>query len=166
MHSPVLRNLSALASNVNLEPLPAITVQPYTLPEGEVVVIEVTPSDLPPVRYKGRVWIRIGPSRRRASHQEERILVEKRTAAQRTFDARPCPGCTVQDLAPELFRSTYLPMAVDLAVIQENERAVEEQMASLRLYDLSAGCPTQAGVLAFAKDPPHWLPGAWIQFVR
>ena len=162
----MLRNLSALASNVNLEPLPAIAVQRYTLPEGEVVIIEVTPSDLPPVRYKGRVWIRIGPSRRRASQQEERILVEKRTAAQRTFDARPCPGCTVDDLALELFRSTYLPMAVDLAVIQENDRAVEEQMASLRLYDLSAGCPTQAGVLAFAKDPLHWLPGAWIQFVR
>ena len=92
--------------------------------------------------------------------------MEKRTAAQRTFDARPCPGCTVDDLALELFRSTYLPMAVDLAVIQENDRAVEEQMASLRLYDPSAGCPTQAGVLAFAKNPLHWLPGAWIQFVR
>ena len=65
----LLRNLSALASNVNLEPLPAITVQTYTLPEGEVVVIEVTPSDLPPVRYKGRVWIRIGPLRRGASQQ-------------------------------------------------------------------------------------------------
>ena len=54
----LLRNLSALASNVNLEPLPAIAVQPYRLPEGEVVVVEVMPSDLPPVRYKGRVWIR------------------------------------------------------------------------------------------------------------
>lgn len=162
----MLRNLSALASNVNLEPLPAIRVQPYTLPEGEVVVIEVRPSDLPPVRFKGRVWIRIGPSRRRASQQEERILVEKRTAAQRTFDARPCLGCKVDDLAMDLFRSTYLPMAVDPAVIQENDRAVEEQMASLRLYDLNAGCPTQAGVLAFAKDPLHWLPGAWTQFVR
>lgn len=63
----LLTSLSALASNVNLEPLPAMTVQPYTLPDGEVVVIAVTPSDLPPVRYKGRVWIRIGPSRRSAS---------------------------------------------------------------------------------------------------
>ena len=39
-------------------------------------------------------------------------------------------------------------------------------MASLRLYDLDAGCPTQAGALAFAKDPLLWLPGDWIQFVR
>ena len=111
----MLRNLSALASNVNLEPLPVITVQPHTLPEGEVVVVEVAPSDLPPVRYKGRVWIRIGPLRRRASRQEERILVGKRTAAQQTFDARPCLGCKIDDLAMDLFRSTYLPMAVDPA---------------------------------------------------
>ena len=45
----------------------------------------------------------------------------------------------------DLFRSTYLPMAVDLAVIQENDRAVEEQMASLLLYDLSAGLPNPSG---------------------
>ena len=162
----LLRNLSALASSVNLEPLPAMTVQPYRLPEGEVVVIEVTPSVLPPVRYKGRVWIRIGPSRRSASQQEERMLVEKRTALQRTFDARPCLGCKIDDLAINLFRSTYLPMAVDPGVIQENDRTVEELMASLRLDDLVAGCPTQAGALVFAKDPLGWLPGAWIQFVR
>ena len=76
----MLRNLSALASNVNIEPLPAITVQPYTLPEGEVVVIEVTPSDLPPVRYKGRVWIRIGPSREPAGGADSRGETDCRSA--------------------------------------------------------------------------------------
>ena len=94
------------------------------------------------------------------------MLVEKRTALQRTFDARPCVGSKIDDLAIGLFRSTYLPMAVDPAVIQENDRPVEEQMASLRLYDLGSDHPTQAGALVFAKDPLHWLPGAWIQFVR
>ena len=39
-------------------------------------------------------------------------------------------------------------------------------MASLRLYDLGAGCPTNAGTLLFARDPLRWMPGAWIQFVR
>lgn len=162
----LLTRLSGLAYNVNIEPLPAMTVQPYKLSDGEVVVVEVMPSDLPPVRYKGRVWIRIGPSRRGASQQEERMLVEKRTADQRTFDARPCLGCRIDDLAMDLFRATYLPRAVDPAVIRENDRTVEEQMASLRLFDLDTRCPTQAGTLTFAKDPLHWLPGAWIQFVR
>lgn len=162
----LLRDLGALRSNVNIEPLPAMTVQKCPLPEGEVAVVEVLPSDLPPVRYKGRVWIRVGPSRRRASQQEERILIEKRTAQQRTFDLRPCTGCKMDDLVQDMFLVTYLPAAVDRAVIEENNRAIEEQMASLRLYDLAAGYPTNAGALLFARDPLRWVPGAWIQFVR
>ena len=160
------RNLSSLASDVNFEPRPTMSVQEYTLQGGDVAVVEVTPSDLPPVRYKGTVWVRIGPSHHRASQQEERILTEKRTADHRTFDARPCRGCNMKDLAVEIFRFTYLPAAVDPDVIRENDRTLAEQMASLRLYDLAENCPTQAGVLAFAKDPLRWVPGAWIQFVR
>ncbi len=162
----LLRDLAALRSNVNIEPLPAMTVRKYRLPEGEVAVVEVLPSDLPPVRYKGRVWIRVGPSRRRASRQEERILIEKRTAGQRTFDLRPCRGCKMDDLVLDMFLVTYLPAAVDRAVIEENNRATEEQMASLRFHDLAADCPTNAGVLLFARDPLRWVPGARIQFVR
>ncbi len=63
----LLRDLAALRSNINLEPLPAITVQKHSLPGGDVAVMEVLPSDLPPVRYKGRIWIRVGPSRRGAN---------------------------------------------------------------------------------------------------
>ena len=162
----LLKNLGDLRSNVNIEPLPAMTVQKYTLAEGEVAVVEVLPSDLPPVRYKGRVWIRVGPSRRGANQQEERILTEKRTALQRTFDARPCMGCTMTDLTVDLFLVTYLPAAVERAVIDENNRPDEEQMASLRFYDLASGCPTNAGALLFGRDPLRWIPGAWIQFVR
>ena len=162
----LLRNLGALRSNVNLEPLPAMAVQKFVLPGGEVAVVEVLPSDLPPVRYKGRVWIRVGPSRRGANQQEERILIERRTGLQRTFDARPCRGCTLDDLVLDLFLVTYLPAAVDREVIAENERTVAEQMASLRFYDLAADCPTNAGALLFAKEPLRWAPGAWIQFVR
>ncbi|MBM3800891.1 MAG: hypothetical protein FJW26_01120, partial [Acidimicrobiia bacterium] len=162
----LLLDLSALRSNVNLEPLPAVTVQKYTLPGGDVAVVEVLPSDLPPVRYKGRVWIRVGPSRRGANQQEERILTEKRTALQKTFDARPCNGCSLDDLVLDLFLVTYLPSAVARDVIEENNRSVKEQMASLRFYNLSTDCPTNAGALLFAKEPLQWIPGAYIHFVR
>ena len=162
----LLKNLAALRSNVNIEPLPAMTVQKCVLPEGEVAVVEVMPSDLPPLRYKGRVWIRVGPTRRAANQQEERLLIEKRSALQRTFDIRPCAGCTIDDLVLDLFLVTYLPAAVDRAVIEENDRTNEEQMASLRLYDLISDCPTNAGALLFAADPLRWVPGSWIQFIR
>ena len=162
----LLRSLANIRSDVNIEPLPAMTVQKYSLPEGEVAVVEVLPSNLPPVRYKGRVWIRVGPSRRGANQQEERTLTEKRTALQRTFDVRPCMGCTMSDLILDLFLVTYLPSAVERSVIEENNRPDAEQMASLRFYDLAAGCPTNAGALLFGRDPLRWVPGAWIQFVR
>ncbi|MDE0422949.1 MAG: putative DNA binding domain-containing protein [Gammaproteobacteria bacterium] len=162
----LLRRLGDLRSNVNLEPLPAMTVQKYSLPQGDVAAVEVAPSDLPPVRYKGRVWIRIGPSRRGANQQEERILVERRGALQKPFDLRPCLDCSFDDLVPGLFLASYLPAAVDREVIEENRREVREQMASLRLYDMDADCPTNGAVLLFGKDPLRWIPGAWVQFVR
>ena len=162
----LLRRLADLRSNVNLEPLPAMTVEKHTLPDGEIAVVEVMPSDLPPVRYRGRVWIRVGPARRAANQQEERILVEKRTALQRPFDIRPCHGCTIDDLVLDLFSVSYLPAAVDRDAIAENERSTPEQMASLRLFDLAGDCPTNAAVLLFGKDPRRWIAGSYVQFVR
>jgi ATP-dependent DNA helicase RecG len=53
----LLQNLAAHRSNGSILPQPAMTVQKHSLPEGDVAVAEVHPSDLPPVRYKGQVWI-------------------------------------------------------------------------------------------------------------
>ena len=89
-----------------------------------------------------------------------------RTVHQRTFDARPCRGCTMDDLVPDLFLVSYLPAAVERDVLEENRRSRDEQMASLRFYDLAADCPTNAGALLFAKDPLRWIPGSYVHFVR
>ena len=89
-----------------------------------------------------------------------------RTALQRTFDIRPCQGCTLDDLVLDLFSVTYLPAAVEREVIAENQRSIPEQMASLRFYDLANDCPTNAAVLLFAKDPRGWIAGSYVQFVR
>jgi ATP-dependent DNA helicase RecG len=51
-------------------------------------------------------------------------------------------------------------------VIAENQRMLPEQLASLRFFDLSAQCPTNAGILLFGQNPLAWLPGAYIQFLR
>lgn len=57
----LLQNLAALRSDGNIQPLPVITVGKFKFPDGEVAVVEVLPSDLPPVRYKGQIWVRVGP---------------------------------------------------------------------------------------------------------
>lgn len=160
-----LQNLGALRSDGNIQPLPAISVTKYSLPGGDVAVVEVQPSDLPPVRYKGQVWIRVGPRKAIANEQEERILSERRVSYARSFDARPCPESTLHDLALGLFEA-YRHEAVDAEVIASNHRSLEEQLASLRFFDLHRNCPTFAGLLLFGKNPRFFLPGSYIQYLR
>ncbi len=162
----ILQNLASIRSAGNIQPLPVMTVQKWTLGGGEMAVIEVQPSDLPPVRYKGQVWIRVGPRRGIASESEERILTERRAALARTWDARPCREAKLSDLALDLFTLTYRPFAISREVIEENHRNIEEQLGALRFYDPRAGCPTHAAVLLFAKDPLFFLPGAYVQYVH
>ncbi|MDR2049715.1 MAG: hypothetical protein LBP69_09710 [Treponema sp.] len=56
---------------------------------SEMAVVTVLPSDMPPVRYKGQIWIRTGPGRAVANAQEERILNEKRRFKDMPFDLHP-----------------------------------------------------------------------------
>jgi ATP-dependent DNA helicase RecG len=161
-----LQSLGGLRSDGNIQPLPTLNVGKFILPGGEVAVVEVMPSDLPPVRYKGRTFIRVGPRKGVATQQEERILTEKRIAQARTFDALPCVGSSLGDLAEDLFLNTYLIQAVAPEVIAENNRDLASQLGSLRFFDVSRQCPTHAGILLFGKNPLQWLPGAYIQFLR
>lgn len=160
----LLQNLGALRSDGNIQPLPAISVQKFHLPGGDVAVVEVQPSNLPPVRYKGRVWIRVGPRRAAASEQEERMLSERRIAFAPSFDTSPCMEATLEDLAIGQFE-TYRRAAIADDVIAANHRTLEEQLASLRLYDIKRKKPTNAGLLLLGKNPRFYLPGAYIQLL-
>ena len=162
----LLRDLGGLRDDGNIQPLPAITVEKVVMAEGELAVVTVQPSPLPPVRYRGRVCIRNGPRRGYATEHEERILIERRVSHAKTFDAQPCLGSTLQDLAVPLFLIDYRQQAIAPEVIDENSRPLEQQLASLRLFDLKQRCPTHAGILLFGLDVRRWLPGAYIQFLR
>lgn len=162
----LLRNLGGLRDDGNIQPLPTITVEKITTTQGEAAVVTVQPSLLPPVRYKGRICIRLGPRRGYASEQEERILIERRVSHVRTFDAQPCLGSVLDDLSKSLFLIEYRQQAVAPEVIADNIRPVEQQLASLRFFDLKNMCPTNAGILLFGLDGRKWLPGAYIQFLR
>lgn len=162
----LLLTLSDMRSDGNILPLPHMTVRKVALKGIPVAVLEVHPSHMPPVRLRGQAWIRVGPRRATATLQEERVLSERQIAGSRTFDRRPCLDATLDDLLVESFRSEYLPRVVDTSVIAQNNRSAEEQLASLRFYDLRRQTPTYAGVLVFGKDPLNFMPGAYIQFVR
>lgn len=161
----LLKNLGAIRSDGNVLPQPVMNVAHFSFDDGDVAVVEVTPSDLPPVRYKGRVWIRVGPRRAIASEQEERILTERRVALARSFDARYCPESTLNDLALGQFEA-YRHQAVDSETITANQRSIEQQLASLHFFNPERRCSTYAGILLFGKNPRYFLPGAYVQYLK
>jgi ATP-dependent DNA helicase RecG len=132
---------------------------------GEVAVVEVRPSSVPPIRYKGRIYIRIGPRKGVANEQEERVLSERRASLVTTFDAHPVPEAGLADLTMRLF-DEYRLQTVDSDAITANHRTTEEKLASQRCFDLTASKPTVAGILLFGTNPRYFLPGAYIQFLK
>lgn len=95
-----------------------------------------------------------------------RNLTERRTSYAKTFDLVPALGSSLEDIGIDLFQINYLPFAVDKETLAENGRTHEEQLASLRFYDLREKCPTNAGVLIFGVNPEFYLPGAYLQYVK
>lgn len=161
----LLKNLAGIRSDGNVLPQPSMTVSKFSFSDGDIAVVEVLPSDLPPVRYKGRVWIRVGPRKAVANEQEERILSERRVAMARSFDARPCSEATISDLALGQF-DAYRREVVDAETIAANHRPIEQQLASFRLYEPERKSPTHAGILLFGKNPRFFLPGAYVQYLK
>jgi len=168
-HLPItdelLRTLADMRSDGNILPLPVMTVQKRTVGGCELAVVEVQPSLSPPVRYKGRIWVRVGPRRAIASAEEERRLTEKRRAADLPFDQRPVQGVSLDDLDLESFRREYLPAAVAADVLAVNERLLVHQLASLHFVSPD-GTPNAGALLVFGKDPASWVRGAYLQFAR
>ncbi len=147
-------------------PPPALVVGKFSFNDGDVAVVEVQPSLVPPVRYNGKVCIRIGPRKGYANEAEERILSEKRSTFARSFDTQPVYDSTIQDISIDIFKLTYLPTAVDREILRINGREIKEQLSSLKFYDLRANVPTVAAILLFGMNPRFYFSGAYIQYVR
>jgi len=147
-------------------PPPAMIVRKFSLPKGDLAIVEVMPSHVPPVRYKGKVCVRIGPRKGTANESEERILSEKRSTFARSFDTQPAYGSDLNELGVDIFKLTYLPTAIDAETLAANGREIKQQLSSLKFYDLKADTPTYAGILLFGKNPRFYLPGSYVQYVR
>jgi len=160
-----LRSLADMRSDGNILPLPTLSVQKRILCGCEVAVVQVEPSLTPPVRFKGRVWIRVGPRRAIATADEERRLSERRRAADLPFDQQPARGVTLEDLDLESFLREYLPYAIAPEMLAQNERTLEQRLQSLRFLNRD-GVPNNAAILILGRDPLRILPGAYIQFLR
>lgn len=163
----LLRQIADFKSDGNIVPPPTLTVEKRLLSGAEMAVVTVEPADSPPVKFRGRIWIRVGPRRDIASAQDERILNEKRRHRDRPFDVQPVSSSTLADLDRRLFESDYLPAAVAPAVLAANERSYEQQLAATKMVVAADDpIPTVLGVLVLSTRTRDFLPGAYIQFLR
>ncbi len=163
----LLLRLAGIRSSGNILPIPAMIVQKHTLQDCEMAVVIVEPSQYPPVRFKGRTWIRVGPQRATATVEEESRLSERRRAKDLPFDLRPIPAATLGDLDVDAFERTYLTVAIAPDVLEQNKRTPEQQLASMRFVTPDhSSIPTVVGLLTVGKTPADFIPGAYVQFLR
>ena len=161
-----LTALRGLKTDGALLPPPAMSIEQFNLPEGDVVIIEVFPSIYPPIRYKGQAWVRVGARKSLATDEDIHILEERRLSFGCRFEEMPCQTARLEDLDISLFQNQYLPRAVQAEIITDDSRSVEEQMASLRFYNRELRVPTNLGVLLFARRPELYIPSAYLQYVK
>jgi ATP-dependent DNA helicase RecG len=163
----LLRQLADFKTDGNIVPPPTITVSKRFLQGKEVAVVIVEPADSTPVRFKGRVHIRIGPRRGIASAQDERILNEKRRHRDRPFDVQPVPSARLGDLDRRFFEDAYLPSAFAPDILEANERSYEQRLAVTKMVVAAdEPTPTVLGALTLGTRTRDFLPGAYIQFLR
>jgi ATP-dependent DNA helicase RecG len=163
----LLRQIADMKSDGNIVPPPSLSVEKRRLRGVEMAVVTVWPSDSPPVRYRGRIWVRVGPSRRFASAQDERILNERRRHRDRPFDVSPVPSATLADLDRRRFEEEYLPAAVAPDVLSANDRSFEQRLAAAKMIVAAdEPTPTHLGLLVLGTRTRDFLSGAYIQFLR
>ena len=160
------KTITGIRSDGNIQPFPIMSVEKLSYDSGDLLVVEVTPHKYPPIKYKGRTWIRIGPRKDIASDMEERALMERRRANILSFETYPCIDSTLDDLRLDLFKNTYLPAIMDEDALIDDKRDIKQQLSALRLYSIAEDCPTYAAILLFGKNPEYYLPGAYVQYVR
>lgn len=162
----LLKNVAAIRTDGNIQPQPSMTVEKVSLEEGDIVMVKVEPAVFPPVRYKGRIWIRIGSRKGVANENDEHILMEKRRSNVTSFDSSPCLNATIDDLDLQKFKHYYLPKAINDEELESDRRDVKLQLSAFGFFDTRYDCPTNAGMLFFAKNLRRFIPGAYVQYVR
>ncbi len=163
----LLLALADMKTDGNILPLPVLSVEKRILKGSEMAIVTVMPSDMPPVKYEGRIWIRTGPRRSLANEQEERILNERRRYKNLPFDIYPIPSARITDISKSVFENEFLPAAFAADVLENNGRTYEERLATCKMIVSPENTtPTVLGLLAIGKSPQDFLPGAYIQFLR
>jgi ATP-dependent DNA helicase RecG len=163
----LLLTLAAMKNDGNIVPPPSLTVGKHNLAGGQMAVVTVEPADSPPVSYRGRIHVRVGPSRAIATAQDERMLNERRRHGDRPYDVRGVPSARLDDLNRLVFEGEYLGSAVAPDVLAANDRSYEQRLAATKMVTSADDpVPTVLGLLVLGVRTRDFLPGAYVQFLR
>ena len=163
----ILRQLADVKTDGQTVPPPSMVVEKRRLNGMDVAVVTVLPSDSPPVRYQGRIHVRIGPRRGVATAQDERILNEKRRALTTPFDIQPVPSVSLSALNLRRFEEEYLPRAFHPDVVNANDRStIERLVVTKMIVSADDTTPTILGLLVLGNRSRDDLSNAWTQFLR
>lgn len=160
----LLRKLGDIRS-MHVTPPTTMVVEKVTCQDGDVAVVTVQPHPDPPVRFKGKAHVRVGPRRSTATYDEERTLAEKRGTHPRTYDARPVAPANLDELVPMLYND-YLYTAIGRSLLDDDPRNDKEKLSAVSFYDLRTDSPTVGGVIMFGRDARFYFPGAYVHFLK
>ena len=165
----LLNQLAALGEDPKFSA--PLAVHPTRLQCGgkQVAALQVAPVSSPPVKFRQRVYIRVGASTRQASYEQEIRLSEMRLNRHPPFDISPVQGASLKDLDMHFFREKYLPAKIDAETLKANKRGITAQLAVEKMIVRDEGeqsVPTVLGVLVLGYRPQNFLPGAYVQFLR
>ena len=161
----LLLALAQMRDDGAVVPFPSMEVRALAMGDTDVAVVVVEPSDSPPVTFRGRTWIRVGPRRAIATPEDECRLVERRRLSNLPFDARPVFSAGIDSLSLPQFTLEILPQLVAAEILERNERPIVQQLAALHFTDPD-GRPTPTGLLTIGLSPQDHIPGAYVQFNR
>ncbi|MEE9392080.1 MAG: ATP-binding protein [Planctomycetota bacterium] len=163
----LLLQLADMKSDGNIVPPLTMTVEKRHLSSADMAIVTIAPSDAPPVRYRGRIWISTSPRRDIATAQDERILNERRRHGDLPFDVKPVKSAQLDDLSRKMFEGEYLPSAIAPDVLDANERTFEQRLAATKMIvGAEDPRPTVLGVIVLSPRTRDFLPDAYLQFLR
>ncbi|MEA3282198.1 MAG: ATP-binding protein [Euryarchaeota archaeon] len=161
-----LRRVTGICRDGSIVPTLAPQIYQLDVNGKTVGIIEVKQSERRPHRANNICYIRIGPTTRKATPDEEFELV--RRSGRFPFDMMPVREAAVEDLDMLKFEQEFLAKRVSSGILSVNHRSPIEWAENLKFLVREGDrlIPTVAAILLFGKNPQSLLPHGSIDFIR
>lgn len=161
-----MRRITGLCRDGSIVPIISPQIYTVDLHGKTIIAVEVKRGERRPHRANNICYIRVGPTTRKATPDEEFELV--RRSGRFPFDMMPVREATHEDLDFIKFEQEILPRRLSLNILALNKRSSVEWAEHLKFLTKEGGrlIPTVAAILLFGKNPQKFFPHSSIDFIR